>query len=301
MTDETEPLAETSGADDEGRIVDLSKIAGKDKLAAQKPEAAKPETTEAESADASPEAQDADSGSDDESEAKPHKPSGSARQRARAERAEAERDAAREEVRRLNLLLPNQDTPAAMLGLIEQEIGPAPKEADFSDYLEFQAEKVAWLASKKQVERELKHRATQAQQDEQRGITDLVETFRERADEARKRIPDFDKILESATVSPQHPEVIKLILSSEKSPELSVYCSQNPEFVHRLNRLSPLQAALEIGRIENRLSSGPPKTATKAPAAHVPPLKGGAGKGGKQPWEMTPREYEAHMAKAQGR
>lgn len=299
MTDENATLAGTPGANEnEDRIVDLSKLAGKDKLAPLETEEVEPETTEAEPAEA--QEQEADSGSDDEEDAKPRKLSGSAREKARRERAEAERDAAREEVRRLNLLLPNQDTPAALLGLIEQEIGPAPKEGDFSDYLEFQAEKVAWLASKKQVEREIKHRAAQSQQEEQRGINDLVETFRERADEARKRIPDFDKILDGATVSPQHPEVIKLILSSEKSPELSVYCSQNPEFVHRLNRLPPLQAALEIGRIENRLSSGPPKTATKAPA-HVPPLKGGVGKSSKQPWEMTPREYEAHMAKSQGR
>lgn len=277
MSDETALPAESAGeTETHGQIQDLSDLAGKDTLGAIDHEAKKPEPE--------PEPEQ-----DDVTGDRPKRPSGSARLKAQLEAAKAELAA-------LYGAIPQQDETASFDRLIEHEIGAPPKESDFPDFLDFQAEKVAWLASKKTVARELKQRALQAQAAQQAEADDLVDSFRERASEARKRIPGFDEILAKASVSPKHPEVLRLILGSEQAPELAVYCAQNPEFVHKLNTLQPWQATAEIGGIAARLSQPQKNTVTKAPSP-VGALKGNAAPTGKKPWEMSMQEYSAWRAK----
>ncbi|PZR89260.1 MAG: hypothetical protein DLM68_06345, partial [Hyphomicrobiales bacterium] len=110
----------------------------------------------------------------------------------------------------------------------------------------------------------LRQQATQAAERQAQANSEVIETFKERVDEARGRIKDFDAVVNAATVSPQNPDVVHLILSSEKSPELAYYLSKNPKVVHRLNEMAPISAAHEIGRIEASLSMVAPKTVTKA-------------------------------------
>lgn len=195
------------------------------------------------------------------------KPSGSAR--LKAEVAEL-----RSEIERLQRAVPKVDEATQLASAIEREIGPAPKESDFEDYLAFQEAKTAYKTAEMLVGRELKKAAEAAKVAQKEQADTVVATFQERAEDVRKIVKDWDKVVASATVSPSHPDVAMAILESEKGPHLAYYLSKHPEKVHELNSLPLRRALAEIGRLEVRLTPSPKKE-TRAPAP-VPAVKGGA-------------------------
>lgn len=195
------------------------------------------------------------------------KPSGSAR--LKAEVAEL-----RSEIERLQRAVPKVDEAMQLASAIEREIGPAPKEGDFEDYLAFQEAKTAYKTAEMLVGRELKKAAQAAQVAQKEQSDTIVATFQERAEDVRKIVKDWDAVVAAATVSPKHPDVAMAILESEKGPHLAYYLSKHPEKVNELNSLPLRRALAEIGRLEVRLTPSPKKE-TRAPAP-VPAVKGGA-------------------------
>jgi hypothetical protein len=198
---------------------------------------------------------------------KPAKPSGSARLKAQV--AEL-----RSEIERLQRAVPKVDEATQLASAIEREIGPAPKESDFEDYLAFQEAKTAHKTAEILVSRELKKAAEAAQVAQKEQTDTIVATFRERAEEVKGIVKDWDAVVAAATVSPSHPDVAMAILESEKGPHLAYYLSKHPEKVQELNSLPLRRALAEIGRLEVRLTPSPKKE-TRAPAP-VPAVKGGA-------------------------
>jgi uncharacterized small protein (DUF1192 family) len=229
--------------------------------------------TEVEASEPEPEVEE-DSGEvaepveDEEPEETPEKPvklSGSARLKAKLAEAQAE-------IERLRNAVPQVDNAKALSDAVEREIGPAPREEDYSDYLQFTKAETAYETMKMMVSRELRKNAEAAKNQIELHNNTIVETFKERAVMARKELKDFDAVVQAATVSPSHQDTIMLILESEKGPQLSYYLSKHPEKVHELNAMPARKQAAEIGRLEAQLSKSRPKD-TKAPAP-VPPLRG---------------------------
>jgi len=265
-------------------ITDLDGDAGEVTPAAGDTEEVAPEDTEPKAED--PEKVEEPAGdSDEDSEPAPKKRSGTARLKARLAAAQAELEA-------LKRIAPKQDDNAALAGLVETEIGPAPKEADFNDYLAYQNATIAYETERRIVTRELKQKAAQAQESQTAEQDEIIEVFKERADVARQTLKDFDEVTKAATMSPTHPAIIHLILSSEKGPELAYYLSKNPKAVQRLNEMSPFGAAREIGKLEASVSSATPKTVTKAPAP-VEAIRGGTAPSSKDPEKMSMEEYKS--------
>lgn len=192
---------------------------------------------------------------------KPKRPSGSAKLKAQLAEAQAE-------IERLRKVAPRADDAAEFNAAVEREIGAPPKESDFEDYLAFQNASIAYQAAKMMVSRELKKASEQAKSAIQDHSNRLVQTFQERAAEVKAIMPDFDAVVQSATVSPAHPDVAMAILESEKGPQIAYYLSKRPEKVHELNAMPLRRQLAEIGRLEARLTPAPSKQ-TKAP----PPIK----------------------------
>lgn len=92
-------------------------------------------------------------------------------------------------------------------------------------------------------------------------------TYLARIEAAKATITDWDDVfenLDSDTVV--QPETIQFVLESEVGPQISYYLAKNPEFNERLNKLSPLKRAAELGKLEDRLTTKvQPKAVTKAP------------------------------------
>ncbi len=283
-TDKVEQ-ATTPAPEPKDLITDLDADAGDDTPAAEDTEKVTPEDTEPKAEETAKDAEQAED-SDEESEPERKKRSGTARLKARLAAAQAELDA-------LKAIVPKQDDAAALHSLVEREIGAAPQEKDFSDYLAYQNATIAYETERRIVNRELRQKAEQAQEHQKAEQDEIIEAFKDRADKARETLKDFDEVTKAATMSPTHPGVIHLILSSDKGPELAYYLSKNPKVVQRLNEMPPFAAAREIGKLEASVSSATPKTVTKAPAP-VEPIKGGIAPPSKNdPEKMSMEEYKS--------
>jgi hypothetical protein len=269
-------------------ITDLDADASAEAPAAEDTEQVDPEDTEPKAEDPVKDAESAED-SDEESEPERKKRSGTARLKARLAAAYAELET-------FKRIAPKQDDATALNSLVETEIGPAPKEADFNDYLAYQNASIAYDTERRIVTRELRQKAAHAQELQKAANEELVDDFKGRADKAREILKDFDQVMQAATVSPSHPEIIHLILSSDKGPEIAYYLCMNPKVVHSLNEMSPFAAAREIGKLEQSASLATPKTVTKAPAP-VEPIKGGTAPPSKfDPEKASFEEYKAKRA-----
>jgi hypothetical protein len=98
----------------------------------------------------------------------------------------------------------------------------------------------------------------------------------ERVQEARKVIPDYDKVVKEGLSNINgNSKNLELLLESEKSELIAYHLAEKPERAREFARMHPYEAAKHIGKLEARLSLPKPKTQSEAPAP-VPPLKGGA-------------------------
>jgi hypothetical protein len=214
---------------------------------------------------------------------KPAKRSGISRLKAQLAETQAE-------VARLRQAVPRIDEAAELAAGIEREIGPAPKESDYPDYVAYDRALIVYENAKFTVSRELRKAAETARIAIAQQQQATVDTYLERIGEASKSIKDFNAVMQAATVSPSHRDTVLLIMESEKSPQLAYYLAKHPEKVHELNGMTPRRQAAEIGRLEARLSTVAPKKETKAPSP-VPALKGGMTSTDKDPEKMSMDDF----------
>ncbi|MBF9234690.1 hypothetical protein [Microvirga alba] len=172
---------------------------------------------------------------------------------------------------------------------IKAEIGEPPKEADYADYLAFEQARTAYetakLVIKPQIKRALEGQAAQSAARQ----AEAFEDYSERLESAEKAIPGLKATITKANIQISGT-LTQLIVESEKGPLLAHHLAKNPAKAAELNRLPPLKAAMEVARLEHRLSLPKPNTATKAPAPTAP-VKGGAG-------VMSPsQEIDAYISK----
>lgn len=230
------------------------------------------EETEAKTeADAEGDKPDADgeekAGEDEGGPEKPKKKSTAERYKARIARLEAEL------AQRTAATAPAGDDLARA---VEAEIGAPPKEEDFKgDYLAYERALTAYEVRKALKGDEVRARAAQSQTLAQERMAERVEALHEAQDEARKAIPDFDKVVSATESVAVAPHVAEEILDSDKAALLQYHFAKNPKALDALNRASPREVAREIGQLEARLSLPKPQTATKAPAP-IAPVKGAA-------------------------
>lgn len=108
--------------------------------------------------------------------------------------------------------------------------------------------------------------------------------------EAKASIPDYDSVVPASTVEvKQH--VIDALLDSEAGPSLVYHLAKNPDIAARLNGMSPMSAAIELGRLESTLAA----PVAKAPSNAPPPTSpiGGAATMTRDPTKMSTADYVA--------
>ena len=201
----------------------------------------------------------------------------------------------REEIRRdrdyfrdIALRAAGKDEPAPKEK--EAETPPKPTQDGYDTYEEYIEALADWKAEQKlgETERRLEEKFASKRSNETRE-KDLSEKF----DAARKRLPDFDQVLQNTRVT---DEVHALVTGSEIPAEVAYYLGKNPETTKRLNALAPIDAAREIGKIEAKIqarlrdSSPPPRKPNNNPALQKP-LGGGGSVSGKDPSKMTHDEF----------
>lgn len=238
-----------------------------------------------------PKAEDGEDGDEDSEGDKPKRPS-------RYQRLKRERDAlaARLAQQESRPLAAAADDKAALDDLVLKEVGDPPKEEDFNgDWFAYERALTAYEADKRIATREIRRQAQQAQHTSQEAHRELLQDYQERQREAAAAINDFSEVMKGAANLKVSQAVGQLLLESEKSAVIEYHLAKNPALLDRINAMSPLSAAKEIGRLEDRLSLPNPKTATKA----TPPIN--SPRGGAAPTvdlsKMSMDEYVAHRNK----
>lgn len=224
--------------------------------------------TEAETEPENGEGDGGDSDTDDEDD-RPKRPS-------RYQRLKRERDALAAKIAQMESrpVAAAADDKAALDDLVAKEIGDPPKEEDFADWFAYERALTAYETEKRIATRDIRRQAKEAQDTLRQHSEMVLQDFQERQREARKAITDFDQTV-GAVTTPLVPHVEQLILESEKGAVIQYHLAKNPDALSRINGMNPLRAAMEIARLEDRLSLPNPKTATKAaPPVNAP--KGGA-------------------------
>lgn len=211
---------------------------------------------------------------------KPEKPRQRASERiselyGRMKTAERERDLAIQEARRLSQPVVTNDQ---------------------WDQLSFEQQQAAQMRQAVRVER-AEELAREAQIREQEAARVRGEMFNDRLATVRDAIPDIESIVDDPTL-PVSNIGAQFIMESDQGPQVAYWLSQNRAEAARIARMSPLQQAAALGRIEARIQAAPKARKVSTAPAPVPTVAGGASPGNKTPDAMNFAEYEAWRMKA---
>ena len=174
-----------------------------------------------------------------------------------------------------------------------------PSENDFPDPIELSAARAIWKADKRRVERFVKEAETeaadarkQASDIDQKERQALRQSFESQVEDAKARYADYDAVARAPDV-PVSDAMADLIITSEVGPDVLYHLGQNKAVAAQIARMSPVEAARAIGRIEASLTAPKPRTETQAPPP-IAPVKGSGGAPTKDPNKMTYAEFRAY-------
>ena len=140
-----------------------------------------------------------------------------------------------------------------------QPVAPPPAPDDFES-----AQQYAEALAEQKARELLAQREAAAQQ------AALLESYKDREEEARDRYEDFEQVAYNPNL-PVTDTMAQAIQASDIGPEVIYWLGSNPKEAGRISRLSPVLQAKEIGKIEAKLVSDPPtKRTSSAPAPLAP-------------------------------
>lgn len=165
--------------------------------------------------------------------------------------------------------------------------------ASDADYFEALAD---WKAEQKVSELRKQQQAEALNKAEQTQTATRFELYQERVSTALDAMPDYHEVVGGSDV-PAEAHVLEAILDSEQGPQLAYHLAKHPDVAQRLNEMTPVQAAREIGRLEAQLAqpkteTPPPRRTTNAPPP-INPVRGSNGQFTKSPEQMSDAEWYA--------
>lgn len=108
------------------------------------------------------------------------------------------------------------------------------------------------------------------QREQQRQLSEIVESYHEKEEEARGKYDDFEQVAYNPKLTVTDV-MAQTIQSSDVGPDIAYFLGSNPKEAARIAKLPPFLQAKEIGRIEVKLVDSPPvKKMSSAPAPFVP-------------------------------
>lgn len=162
------------------------------------------------------------------------------------------------------------------LGEFRSKAAPAAKEAEpvkpdpqkfYDDKGQFRAfdyaEELAAYSANKAVADD---RANQAKERQAAEAAQAESNARARVKEAAKKYPDFEETMKSSDVQ-THTAVLQYLSASDRIGDVSYYLATHPDFVERINKLNPLKAIAEIGKLELTFDEPPKKESQESLAA----------------------------------
>ena len=174
-----------------------------------------------------------------------------------------------------------------------------PKKDEFDTHDAYVEALTDWKVESKLSAERTKTTQAQVQSESQK----IATSHQERTQEFVKTHPDFTEVIhELDDGSPVSLTLREVIVNSENGPELMYNLAKNPKEFERINALTPLAAAREIGKFEAKFAkpSGQTETKTTKAPAPVNPISGKGAVSTKDPNKMEFDEYKAWHAKTYG-
>jgi hypothetical protein len=172
-----------------------------------------------------------------------------------------------------------------------------PLQDDFEDYDDFQKAHTKWTVNEAIRQNDVSQREESAKQSSELKAKERKADFEERAGAFKETTEDFEEVARSPEMIRYYsdvPHVAEILEGNEKGPEIAYHLGKNPDVAIELARLSPLEAAVAVGKLEAKISKEPkPRAVTKAPTPISPTGGGGQGGKGKAPSEMNDEEFAA--------
>lgn len=168
-----------------------------------------------------------------------------------------------------------------------------PKSENFDTHEEYVDALTDWKLEQKEKEREQKSRENQIKTEQQKKVSD----FQAKVQEFQKSHDDFDEVVSDVDDIPLSFALRDAIVTSDLGPQVMYELAQNRDELTRINSLSLVDAAREIGKIEARLSQESSsvkkiKTITKAPPPIEPVGSKGSARVEKSPDDMSFNEFK---------
>lgn len=304
-TDSPEAVQAAMGLHKEGKAKEQENPSAPDSKESGQNETAKSDLAEKEEPEQEEQASKEDEGDESESDGeaekkedsdkdKPKKRSGWQR---RIDKLNARTSAAKQEADYWKSVALKQGADASKgAPQVEKTVTKEPEGKPNQDKFETNAEYVDALTDwkleqrdKAREERETRDRVKSEQATVFKSHTERVEAF-------SKKTSDFMDVLEEVEDVSMSPAVQQILVESDNGPELMYELAKNREEFERINKLTPLAAARELGRIESKLAAQAapktdPKKITKAPQPPTP-INASGGSAEKDPSEMPYQEFK---------
>ena len=110
-----------------------------------------------------------------------------------------------------------------------------------------------------------------ARREQARAQSEIIESYHDKEEEARNKYDDFEQVAYNPKL-PITNEMAQTIQASEVGPDMAYYLGSNPKEADRISRLSPLQQAKELGKIEAKLADNPVVKKTSSAPAPIAPI-----------------------------
>ncbi|MGH6633196.1 MAG: hypothetical protein ACREB0_07545 [Sphingopyxis sp.] len=170
-------------------------------------------------------------------------------------------------------------------------------EAKYDDYLAERATEVARKTVREELTADEQRKAAEARRN----------TYESRATEFAKANPTYHEAVTNPRFT-QSDALIGEIMESANGPALALYLANNLDETNKLNRMTPVQVAREVARLEAKLANAaPPVPKNQVPAGDPPPnppakLEGSGDPGiKKDPAKLTDSEWWANRNKGKSK
>jgi len=110
-----------------------------------------------------------------------------------------------------------------------------------------------------------------ARREQARAQSEIIESYHDSEEEARNKYDDFEQVAYNSKL-PITEAMAQTIQASEVGPDMAYYLGSNPKEAERISRLSPLQQAKELGKIEAKLADNPVVKKTSSAPAPIAPI-----------------------------
>lgn len=100
-------------------------------------------------------------------------------------------------------------------------------------------------------------------------LKENFQNYQSSVDDFKEEHDDWDDVVNQSL--PIHESVYLAVMELENGPAVTYYLGKHPEFARKLAEMTPLSAAMEVGRLSTRLKTGAPEPSAAGNGAKPKP------------------------------